>query len=425
MDIIVENIRGFSGRRRIPIRPISVLTGENSTGKTSFLAMVSSLFDSEGYPSSPNFNKEPYRLGGYDTIATYKGGRYGRADYFSLGYQSREDDISVESKYVKGEGKISLKNIVVKTENKILSVDMAEEEEGKVIVRIKSEGRSFEEVVEMEEGIVGKGMAGQEIFFALSLASSDELKEVIGGDEGVEELFRITNYIVPGESVSLAPIRTKPKRTYGQVVDKYDPSGKHIPSTLSKIFRNKDRSEERKRVFDSIRRFGKMSGLFEDVRIKKLGDKLTDPFQLQVKGEGRWANIVDVGYGVSQVLPVIAQSTMTSDEAALLLQQPEVHLHPRAQAALGSFFAEIMSNSNQYLAVETHSDYILDRIRREINEGTISSSDVVVLFFEKDGVESRVHPLKLDSKGNVLDPPDSYRSFFLEEEVNMLKKGVS
>jgi predicted ATPase len=104
----------------------------------------------------------------------------------------------------------------------------------------------------------------------------------------------------------------------------------------------------------------------------------------------------------------------------LLLQQPEVHLHPRAQAALGSFFARIAAISQ--VMVETHSDYLVDRIRSQVAAGLISASKVLILYFELADGATTVHPIHLDDHGNLIDPPPSYRDFFFEEEIRVLTR---
>jgi predicted ATPase len=132
-------------------------------------------------------------------------------------------------------------------------------------------------------------------------------------------------------------------------------------------------------------------------------------------------NLSDIGYGVSQVLPVVVQSVLRKDATTLLIQQPEVHLHPRAQAALGTFFAQIAETERMFV-IETHSDYLVDRVRQEVAKGTIKSEDVQILFFDKPGLETTIHQLTLDENGNVENAPDEYRSFFMEESINLLTR---
>jgi hypothetical protein len=135
---------------------------------------------------------------------------------------------------------------------------------------------------------------------------------------------------------AFAPIRTSPKRTYEPFIDSPSPEGAHVPMVLASI------ASKQARRWSSIRtamdNFGRESGLFSDVEIRRLGSNKSDPFQILVRPTKQAFNLTDVGYGVSQVLPIIVDSLNNSKESIFLLQQPEVHLHPRAQAELGSFF---------------------------------------------------------------------------------------
>ena len=106
-----------------------------------------------------------------------------------------------------------------------------------------------------------------------------------------------------------------------------------------------------------------------------------------------------------------------------LLQQPEVHLHPSAQAALGSLFCRTASWSRQ-LVVETHSDHLLDRVRMDVRDGVVplQPADVSILYFERHGLDVRIHSLRIDDEGNVLGAPEGYRRFFMEEVTRSLWK---
>ncbi len=89
MELILEDVRSFCELHSIPLRPLTLLVGENSTGKTSFLAMLAHV-QGPGFPSTrPTFNVPPFDLGTYDSIATYKRGKYGRADSFSVGFDEK------------------------------------------------------------------------------------------------------------------------------------------------------------------------------------------------------------------------------------------------------------------------------------------------------------------------------------------------
>ena len=216
-----------------------------------------------------------------------------------------------------------------------------------------------------------------------------------------------------------APVRSKPRRTYDPSLASPDPEGDYVPMFLANL------SAGDKTTWDHIKsrleRFGKTAGLFDEITIKQLGKKGSEPFQVQIRKfqgrrKGPLRNLIDVGYGVSQVLPVITELLRRDEGSLSLLQQPEVHLHPSAQAALGSLFCEIAS-SNQQLVVETHSDHLLDRVRMEVRDGTtgLKPDDVSILFFERRGLDVVINSLTIDEDGNIHGQPDSYRRFFMEE----------
>ncbi len=223
---------------------------------------------------------------------------------------------------------------------------------------------------------------------------------------------------------ALAPVRTKPRRTYDEYSDDFDPEGDHVPVILARLGEEDD-DVRGPRIVKALNEFGEMSGLYEKITARHLGRKPTDPFQIMVETGGAPANLPDVGYGVSQTLPIIVQSALAAERGMLLLQQPEVHLHPRAQAALGSFFARLVAREKKELVIETHSDYLLDRIRLEVARRTLRASDVLILFFEKEYIETQIHQIELDELGNITRAPESYRRFFLEEEGALLTRAKS
>ena len=184
-----------------------------------------------------------------------------------------------------------------------------------------------------------------------------------------------------------------------------------------------------KKLKAALEAFGQSAGLFDEIIVRPLGKRGTEPFQLQarklgsnrVKGPRR--NLIDVGYGVSQVLPVVTELLRSSRRSIHLLQQPEVHLHPSAQAALGRLFCRVADPQRQ-LIVETHGDYLLDRVRMDVRdrEGDLKPDDVSILYFERQDPDVKIHSLRIDEEGNVLGAPPGYRRFFMEESSRSVWK---
>ena len=103
------------------------------------------------------------------------------------------------------------------------------------------------------------------------------------------------------------------------------------------------------------------------------------------------------------------------------MQQPEVHLHPRAQAGLGSILCDVAA-SGQQLLVETHSDYLIDRVRADVRDKRteLKPEDVSILYFEREAGLGRIHSIELDENGNVTNTPEGYRQFFMDETNKFL-----
>lgn len=126
-------------------------------------------------------------------------------------------------------------------------------------------------------------------------------------------------------------------------------------------------------------------------------------------------SLVDVGFGVSQILPIIVQS-LASENKLLLIEQPEVHIHPRLQAEVGSLLAEcIKSPFNNQFIIETHSEALILRLKSLIKKGYIKSSQLAVIYISRSPKGSRCQHLRLNHSGKFLDDwPDG----FFEESFN-------
>jgi predicted ATPase len=122
------------------------------------------------------------------------------------------------------------------------------------------------------------------------------------------------------------------------------------------------------------------------------------------------------------MLPILVDTLTETKGQTFLLQQPEVHLHPRAQAALGSLFVEQAAQRDQTFVVETHSDYIVDRVRMDVRDKKhgLTADKVIILYFERVGGRATVTPIEVKENGELAGIPQGYRRFFLQEEGHLL-----
>jgi predicted ATPase len=178
---------------------------------------------------------------------------------------------------------------------------------------------------------------------------------------------------------------------------------------------------EAKKFHAFMKHVGKASGLFQDVRIKNFGKGATAPFEVDVVLDGKGLSLSTVGYGVSQSLPVLVEILARGPGTWLAIQQPEVHLHPRAQAALGEVLFEMAARYSQVFLVETHSDFTIDRFRMNYRTERADKPEGQVLFFERREKHNVVTSLPISASGDFpTDQPQRYRDFFVKEEMRLL-----
>lgn len=144
---------------------------------------------------------------------------------------------------------------------------------------------------------------------------------------------------------------------------------------------------------------------------------------LVVKQNNLDLDITDVGFGISQVLPVIIQGFLSDKNSTTIIEQPEIHLHPKIQADLADLFIDIIKvSSGRKLIIETHSEYILKRLRRRISEGKISSDKVSICLFspQTKNKGAEVDVLEIADKGFFEWPEDFYGGELFKDTTEFL-----
>lgn len=406
--VFFENVRCFSSRQMAALAPLTVLVGENSSGKSTFLALVRLAWDVIASSRTPDFNEEPFLLGAYDQLSSF--GSDSEEPVVIGAEFSREtgEIFRVTAKFEARRGQPALSELLLDLPPYRVSALFERED---WITGLTVEGPS----VRIDSGaLLHRGVRGLQMALQLTVRDRETLHRLEEGLLDIQERLRERPY-------AFAPIRTRPLRTYDPIQGLESPEGSHIPAILASTLLSEP--GEWKKLADALSDFGRCSGLFSQVEVRRLGSSEGDPFQIRVHVGGKAINLVDVGYGVSQIIPIVVDSLRGQRGGTFLLQQPEVHLHPRAQAELGSFLGTLAKQQDKRFIVETHSDHLVDRIRMDVRDGKggLRPEDVSLLYFERSNGEARIHHLDLDARGNIVNVPLGYRSFFLDEERRFLR----
>jgi predicted ATPase len=150
-------------------------------------------------------------------------------------------------------------------------------------------------------------------------------------------------------------------------------------------------------------------GLIHDFRVAALTEG-NPIFEVQVRKSAKSPEVLltDVGFGVSQILPVLVLCFYAPEGATIILEQPEIHLHPRVQSGLADVLVDAWRKRDIQILLESHSEHLLRRLQRRVAEERISQ-DAVGLYFCKAGDRgSEITPLALDLYGNIGNWPDDF-----------------
>ena len=142
-------------------------------------------------------------------------------------------------------------------------------------------------------------------------------------------------------------------------------------------------------------------------------------FRLKQYKDGPEVRLTDIGLGVFQILPTLALCYYVPEGSILILEQPEAHLHPKAQADLVDVFIDVVKNRNIQIILETHSEHLLRRLQRRIAEEEIPATDTALYFCQVNHGTSEIERLDMDEYGNITNWP---QDFFGDVTGELIKK---
>jgi predicted ATPase len=348
-----KNYKSFKEEQTLVIKPITILIGINSAGKSAITKLPTLLSNS----LQGNFN-EPLKLnnGGVELGAEFRDLVYGRTRLGKLEFSLEDNNEKLD--IVIGAGPRSADN------PEIFSWTLKSKEK-------------TEELEYADE----KSFRG----FHVSLGRADS---------AIKSLSINTDYI--------GPFRVLPERQYS---DLKKVSGKHIgikgENTYPIIIR--DALSLEKKLLNQVSEWYEKS--FEGWGLQVNAD--TEPFyQLELtRGNGDVnINFRDVGQGMSQLLPIVTRAFMpTAEETLIVVEQPELHLHPSAHGDVAELLVDTLKSGGKKYLIETHSQNFILRIRALVASKKINHQDISLYYvkFNSDTDSSSLEKITIDQNGNV------------------------
>ncbi|GAB1540976.1 hypothetical protein NUACC21_36450 [Scytonema sp. NUACC21] len=392
-SVSFENYKAFSEKQTMQIKPITVLIGKNSSGKSS-IAKLFTLFENSlmGNIDVPLLLKNnEVELGGEFDNLFFENNPAGIPLIFKIIF---ENNVEIEIGLLKKLDGYGLEVFQWKYKDRIQEFELE-----------LKDNEYFDNISKKVYNCEFKGFIPTTFF------------EKPGNKNLVENL-----QIEPIDVDYIGPFRILPERYFyltGQI--EFRDTGVTGKNAYSMLAISKLKKDD-----DLYKNVGKWYREHFDGWELKVDDRDKKPLiQILLSKNGTDVNLVDVGQGMSQALPLVVRANVTDrPDSIIVLEQPELHLHPAAHGDLAELFAKSAKENNQTFIIETHSENMLLRLRKLVveNDFGFTKDDVVIYWLEDAEFKGKeLMEITIDEDGVLSDWRDGVFDEGLKEILEMQK----
>ncbi len=400
-ELRAQNFKSWKDTGRLQFAPLTGLFGANSSGKTSILQVLLMLKQTAEQPSDWNeplyFGDEGslVNLGNFDNIIH----RPAHDPNLNISVSWRmPEQIDIRSNFTDS---LSFSTVIVKNKYGDTELEGFRYTFGKYNVGIEWTPQGYK--------LINNNIPATSFRCYGLVSPSNYGEDYLSLQNAFENLFSRIHY--------LGPLREYPRRHYPWGGDHPKGVGQFGEKTISAMLSGRIRGLP---TDEQIPKWLKRLELIDSYELRPLSDTGQDYafFIRQYKG-GPEVQLIDIGFGVSQVLPVLILCYYAPEGSILILEQPEAHLHPKAQTELADVLIDAVTNRNVQIILESHSEYLLSRLQRRIAEKEIASVDTALYFCEINDGTSEIERLDVDEYGNIRNWP---QDFFGDVTGELIKK---
>lgn len=414
-ELRLSNFRAFDDEVKLRVRPITILIGRNNAGKSSlikFLLMLQQSLD----PAAPEFlitDGARTHLGAFSALKHSKSRR--RDLSFSLTFESSDvprgfRDVALLMKLVEGAA-VAHGSVSARDDAKLTRFLHERKSRGRVRqhnavytlgARLNYGQRAMSGLQHIEAVVDGAPIHRA---FSRNLRRGTLLSFPAEGDSVgssvkafVDDLFAQPLRYELLSTQHLAPVRAE---SDGRIANTKPPEGivgqlgefalAHLQSLIA--------SKDSRAAF--VRRHLQTVAGVSDVRFRSSEKELVAHALARNAETSASAYLSQFGFGVSQCLPVIVQGTLMPPRHLMMVEQPEAQLHPTAQLAMGSFFAELWTKRQVCSLIETHSANVLLRLRHLVAKGELDPQAISVAYVYTDAKKTKINNLDVNETGTL------------------------
>lgn len=395
----LANFKAWQETGVIALKPVTMLLGANSSGKSSLIQSLLLLKQTAHSPDrSTHLNlgadeaHDYFNFGSFNDVL--KAGTQSPRQFviefaFQAHPQSRIESGQFACSYGQtAQGATAIQTLALSTGGHCFRV--LRREKGAYAIFVNDEVRPRAK--------------GRHLVPERSIALSAEAIAVLGHVGAIAEDLSLAIRRELENIVYLGPLRRKPERDYvwnkmapGQIEsDGHRAVDALLASALT-------RGAQHNAVLDGVSFWLNRMKVADKLEVKQLGR--SNRYEIVVHQAGVSANLRDVGIGISQVLPVLTVAYFAPAGSTIILEEPEIHLHPLAQSVLAELFVATSRARRIQFIVETHSEHLFRRMQTLIARGETSAEQVSLFFAEREADGAMLRQLTVDEYGRVSNWP--------------------
>jgi energy-coupling factor transporter ATP-binding protein EcfA2 len=398
----LTNFKAWQDTDNISLKPVTMLLGTNSSGKSTLIQSLLLLKQTVQSPDrSIHLNlggdeiNDLFNFGDFENLlrqGTLAPRQFSIQFSFKAGTPARVNEGNFSCSYVQNSsGGVAIQDWEVATGGRRFRALKREKGAYSVMVDEESQQREKGRHLSPERSVslpaVAITMLGEDgaLLEDLSLAIRRELESI----------------------VYLGPLRRKPERDYVWNKSKPGEVGNDGHRAIDVLLASAlMKGNDQNRLIEGVSKWLVRMKVADKLEVKQLGRSTR--YEVVIHRDGVEANLRDVGIGISQVLPVLTVAYFAPSGSTIILEEPEIHLHPLAQSVLAELFVEVSKERNVQFIVETHSEHLFRRMQTLIAKQQTTPNDAAMYFVERDGKSARMRPLDLDDFGRVKNWPEGF-----------------
>lgn len=429
-DIKLSNFKCFEETQRLKLGKITLLTGANSTGKSSLMYSILGALQTHDFPLNLSPNGQYVQLGNFLEMVFKHDNQKALGISFTLVDTENERKLLVNTEWTCSNAENPLID-KCQCVSEYYNLEIKPSGDGKHVLYLDvhpEKNKNKMEVEDLLSYVNSKFPTDTELVKLLKYANLESHIHNHAFDDTVnaQEEIRYPLLFVMQDIQSLlkkynasvnyiSSYRQPAQRIYAEepvASGKIATSGEGFINELLK-WKDDDKRDRFQLFVDSMMSIGLLSGV-EPTRLGSGQFKVG----VRVHDDDEVVNLWDVGFGISQTMPIIIGDIELGDGSTLYISQPEVHLHPRAQAKFGDYLVQQMNKGKRYV-IESHSEYLMNRLRLSVVKGLVDEEDIKVYYMSQGQGQTTIYDVRFKKNGQIEGAPQDFFDTYMIDVMDI------